>query len=409
MVRISDLVRGKKETPNSLGDKHSLRLKNVAEMLHFQESAKADVRDSSRSEGHPGAARPSALATPEPLPQTQEQEQSLPMFTTPEESQNPPEGSLDRDQKSQTHVDGIFASEVIPSAKEIYFDAQKYLLGVRESLPRLGKLADFEKSLRIVQRIMAAPTLIEALYPLTMVFGDNGDLNTYSSVNCMSYCLKIGTRMGYDSTKLTTVALAALHHDIGMFLIPEAILMKTTKLTVDELAEVKKHARTGRDMLCPYEADHPEISQAVYQHHERESGQGYPEGLKGADICEYAKMIGICDSYEAMTHVRPHKRPTEQHVSVLELMETKALYFSPRILKVFLDEITLYPIGSYVRLNNRSIGVVASTNPTNPFKPVVRILVDGQGQKVPEERLFDLAGDNILNIVSGASADDVPA
>lgn len=414
VVRISDLVRGKKEVPNDSGDMHSLRLKNVADMIQSKGLHRADDADSGGPEGHreetPSAVPPEAEAIPVRLLELMQRQAHLPQaLPIAEGPLQPPARPAGDDRHTGAGLITISDSPVAPVAKEIFFDAQRYLLGVKEGLRRFGKLVDFEKSAGIIQRIIASPFLIEDLYPLTMVYGSHCDLTACSSVNCLSYCLKIGTRMGYDRAKLTTVALAALHHDIGMFLVPESILQKTTRLTPEELAEVKNHTRIGRDLLRDYEPEHPEISLAVYQHHERESGQGYPEGVNGSDICEFAKIIGICDSYEAMTHARPHKRPIEQHVSVLELMGTKALYFSPQILKVFLNEITLYPVGSYVRLNNQSIGIVVSTNPTNPFKPTVQIVVDGQGNKVTGERLFDLAGSNILNIVSGASADDVPA
>ncbi|MHB9099606.1 MAG: HD-GYP domain-containing protein, partial [Syntrophales bacterium] len=142
--------------------------------------------------------------------------------------------------------------------------------------------------------------------------------------------------------------------------------------------------------------------------HERENGQGYPSGLKGEQISEYAKIIGICDSYEAMTHDRPHKKAAAQYISVLQLAGSKDMLFSPHIVKIFLDEITLYPIGSYVRLNNKAVGVVVETNPGNPMKPTLRIVVDGHGRKATETKLINLAENSILTIVAGVSADELP-
>ena len=110
-----------------------------------------------------------------------------------------------------------------------------------------------------------------------------------------------------------------------------------------------------------------------------------------------------------MTHERPYKKSMEQYVAVLKLAESKNHYFNLKIVKTFLDEITLYPIGSYVRLNNRAIGEVVSTNPANPFKPRVRIVVDGQGNRISDANLCDLSVTNILNIVTGVSADEVSA
>jgi HD-GYP domain-containing protein (c-di-GMP phosphodiesterase class II) len=175
------------------------------------------------------------------------------------------------------------------------------------------------------------------------------------------------------------------------------------------LSEIRKHTRIGQDLLQGFDAIDPNISRAVYEHHERESGQGYPEGITNGEICEFAKIIGICDSYEAMTHDRPYKKSMEQYVSVLKLAGNKERYFDPKIVKVFLDEITLYPIGSFVRLNSGAIGEVVSTNPANPFRPSVRIVRDSQGKRVAGEQVCDLTQTNILNIETGVSADEASA
>lgn len=412
MVRISDLVRGKAGAPGADRDMHALRLKNVSEIAQFknrtqdEDGGKADQETARPRQGSPSAEKPLVQEPSEALHESAEAPHRQAM---PEASSLSPESPRQADGEAALKGRPNLDIPVPLSAKEIYGEARRYLLAVKESLPRLGKLAEFDRSVGIVERIIAEPALIKEMYPLTMFFGDDADLNTTSSVNCMTLCLKIGARMGYPPPKLTTLALAALHHDIGMFMISQVILNKTSRLSAEEIAEVRTHTRIARDLLLPFEGAYPEITKAVYQHHERESGQGYPEGLQGADICEYAKIIGICDTYEAMTHNRPHKRSIDQHVSVQELVETKAIYFSPRILKVFLDEFTLYPVGSYVRLNNRSIGVVVATNPNNSFKPLIQIVVDGQGHKVTDKVLCDLAENNILNIVAGASADELSA
>ncbi len=300
--------------------------------------------------------------------------------------------------------------DISPKIKDIYLDVQNYLQGVREKLLLTGEPPGLERPRGMIERIIAEPSLFGEMYQLTLAF-EHGeeDLDIASDVNTMIYCLKIGVRMGYTPFRLTELCLAALHHDVGMFLVPEAILRKESNLTGPELDIIKKHTAAGRDLLKSFDSTYPNIGRAVYEHHERESGQGYPRGIKGDEICEYAKIIGICDCYEAMTHDRPYRKAAEQYISVLELARTKALLFKPHIVKAFLDEITFYPIGSYVRLNNKAIGVVVQTNRSNPFKPTVQIVVDGHGNRVSEEKLLNLAETHILTIVTGIKADDVPA
>jgi HD-GYP domain-containing protein (c-di-GMP phosphodiesterase class II) len=293
-----------------------------------------------------------------------------------------------------------------PESRNLYLTAQNYIREVREILLK-GQEITLERPLAMIDQLIDEPSLIDEIYHLTLECGNRSDMYIASPVNSMIYSFKIGARMGYTPAMLTEISLAALHHDIGMYLIPEAITRKDGKLTDAEFSVIKKHTETGRD--CFAGLGYPNVGRAIYEHHERESGQGYPVGLKGEEICEYAKIIGICDSYEAMTHDRPHKKAAAQYLSVLQLAGSKDLLFAPHIVKIFLDEITLYPIGSYVRLNNKAIGVVVETNRSNPLKPTIRIVVDGHGNKVTEEKLINLAEHTILTIVAGVAADEIAA
>lgn len=374
MVRISDLVRGNKPAPASVSDTPlgEVRLSNLADLINPQ----------------------TKTAPALPLEQPPERPLEKP-------SEQPPE------QTPEQQVSLVSDKHFSPSGKNIYLSAQDYLREVRERL-LAGKQISLEQPLRMIEQMIAKPSLIDEMYHLTLPFGHDDDMYIASPANSMIYCFKIGVRMDFTPLKLTEICLAALHHDIGMFLLPEAIIRMNGKLSDSEFAEMRKHTETGRDIFISHDITYPEVARAIYEHHERENGQGYPVGLKGKEICEYAKIIGICDSYEAMTHDRPHKKAAAQYISVLQLAGSKDLLFAPHIVKIFLDEITLYPIGSYVRLNNKSICTVVVTNPGNPLKPTVRIVMDGHGQRMTEERLINLAENTVLTIVAGVSADELP-
>jgi HD-GYP domain-containing protein (c-di-GMP phosphodiesterase class II) len=163
----------------------------------------------------------------------------------------------------------------------------------------------------------------------------------------------------------------------------------------------------GRELLRPYQEDHPWLLKTVYQHHERENGQGYPLGIKGDEITDYAKIIGLCDSYEAMTHSRPHRKAVMQYDSVKQLIESRERQFSPQILKLFLQELTIYPIGSYVKLNNAAIGRVIATNKFQPMRPVINLLIDGKGNRVAVVETIDLARNNVLTILDVVPEEEI--
>jgi HD-GYP domain-containing protein (c-di-GMP phosphodiesterase class II) len=372
MVRIADLIKGNTPPPASKGDDRGegARLSNLSELIHGERNASPPKPASEKlqeapSEKATGIARGGPPQEPVAVP-------------------------------SDGHSS--------PDSRTLYLNAQSYLRDVRERLIK-GQAISLEQPLEMIGQMIAEPSLADELYQLTLTLGHGNDLYIASPVNSMIYSFKIGMRMGYSPTKLTEICLAALHHDIGMYLIPKNIIQKDGKLTESEFAVIRKHTETGRDLLTSL--NYPKVGRAIYEHHERENGQGYPLGLKGDEISEYAKIIGICDSYEAMTHDRPHKKAAAQYLSVLQLAGSKDMLFAPHIVKMFLDVITLYPIGSYVRLNNKAIGIVVETNPHNPMKPVVRVLVDGHGKKATEEKLINLAENNILTIAAGVSAEEL--
>ena len=389
MVRISDLIREGIKAPAKEEGVDELRIKKLAELARRGLEANPLV-DAVRS--------PSTEGRHENVPE--QQPQSTTAFLARSESS--------ADHSSATQAGSTADCNSTPPGKQIYLDAQDYLREV-QGLVRSGKHIDPERPLRLVERVIADPSRVEEMYALTLVSVYGNDQLIAHAVNTMIYAFKIVIRLGYSSSRLTGIALAALLHDIGLFLIPESVLQAEEKVADAELAEIKNHSRTGRDLLQGFDSIDPHISRAVYEHHEREGGQGYPEGIANGEICEYAQIIGICDSYDAMIHDRPYKKSMEPYVAVLKLADSKDRYFNLKIVKVFLDEITLYPIGSHVRLNNGAIGKVVWTNPANPFKPKVRIVVDGQGRRISDENLCDLSVTNILNIVTGVSADEASA
>jgi len=289
-------------------------------------------------------------------------------------------------------------------AENSYRAFQIFIAEVKKTVVNNEKV-QFENALIPIRKLIDTQQMLEWIYPLTVASIVNvEDYLILHSVNVMVYALKMGRHMGYSQKNLTELALAALLHDVGLFMIPENITSKKGFLTESELVLIKRHPDMGKNLLYAFKDDCPWLLRAVYEHHERENGQGYPEGIKGDEISEYAKIIGMCDSYEAMTHNRPHKKAIMQFVSVRELVETKN--FSSKILKSFLDEISLYPIGSHVKLNNKSIGRVITTNADQPLKPVISLLFDGNGNRIMGERIINLKENPILVISGGVEEDE---
>lgn len=130
---------------------------------------------------------------------------------------------------------------------------------------------------------------------------------------------QMAAKLGLDPQRVQLLGMIARVHDIGLLAVPPEILRKATGLSGDEYSVVKKHCQVGCHMLQPLSFLKP-VLDAVLYHHERMNGTGYPEGLIGDEISLEARILAVADSYDAMTHDRPHRRPLTNEQGVAELV-----------------------------------------------------------------------------------------
>jgi putative nucleotidyltransferase with HDIG domain len=219
------------------------------------------------------------------------------------------------------------------------------------------------------------------------------DMNVYDhylyqhSLNVCIYACSLGMHIGYSRNDLYVLGLGALLHDIGKTKIPLDILNKKEKLTPDEYSIMQLHAELGYKVLKE-EANIPLVSaHCALQHHERMDGSGYPRGIEGSEIHEFAQWIGLVDSYDAMTSHRVYRRAILPHQAIESLYAGAGTLYSVDKIAVFRDKIAMYPLGVTVSLNTGESGVVVDINSSCPHRPIIRILEDHLGQtvKVPYE------------------------
>ena len=134
------------------------------------------------------------------------------------------------------------------------------------------------------------------------------------------YCALLCERAGLEPETRAQASVGGFLHDLGKIAIPDGIIRKAGPLSPDEVAIVRTHPSTGARLV----AAHPlakVVQDVIYCHHETPDGQGYPNGLKAEQIPIAARVVGICDAFDAMTSSRPYRKPTtvEQALGNLEL------------------------------------------------------------------------------------------
>ena len=152
------------------------------------------------------------------------------------------------------------------------------------------------------------------------------------------YSRELARRMGKSEKELDEIYYIGLLHDIGKIGMPDAIIGKPGKLTNEEYAVIKAHPAIGAEILKNI-SEMPNLSIGAHWHHERYDGTGYPDGLKGEEIPEIARIISVADSYDAMASKRYNCDILPQDVIWREIKKSKGTQFDPKIADVMLEMI----------------------------------------------------------------------
>ncbi len=210
------------------------------------------------------------------------------------------------------------------------------------------------------------------VFDLLHCLRDSDDLTYAHSVSVSLICSVIGSWLNYSKEDIDLLMLAGITHDIGKLAIPKEILTKPNKLTPEEFSLIKTHTMRGYNYLRTRKID-SRIKLAAMMHHERCDGSGYPLGIKGDQIDEFAKIVAIADVYEAMTSSRVY-RAAMCPFEVIRTFESGGLAkYDTKILMTFLDHICMSYLGQHVRLNDGSIGTVILINKNAYAKPTLQM------------------------------------
>jgi putative nucleotidyltransferase with HDIG domain len=191
------------------------------------------------------------------------------------------------------------------------------------------------------QQWKAALSNLEKSYDITLeALGDALDLKDAEteghSRRVTAYTIAIARKMGLPKEEVDVIARGAFLHDIGKMAIPDDILRKPGKLTVQEMDIMKEHCYRGYKIISriPFLAEAAEI---VYSHQEFYDGTGYPRGLKGEEIPLGARIFAIADTLDAMRSDRPYRKAQSIQAARKEIGAWAGRQFDPQIVKIFLE------------------------------------------------------------------------
>lgn len=242
--------------------------------------------------------------------------------------------------------------------KELYIilmSIHKDLKPSIETMKSLDIQAYFEKSTRFDQLILFVQSGIKYLEQMKRIKDMNLKLERYlidfanillntvgakdhftesHSQNVSKLCVAFGKKLQLSFQEIENLRLAGLFHDIGKIGIPDSILLKQGKLTDEEYETMKLHPIMGANIFALSEV-FKKLSPIIIAHHERVDGKGYPNKLSGDDIPYLAKILAICDSFDAMISKRSYKEAKNISFAINQIKECSGTQFDPKLAESF--------------------------------------------------------------------------
>ncbi|MDR1531941.1 MAG: HD-GYP domain-containing protein [Clostridiales bacterium] len=208
-------------------------------------------------------------------------------------------------------------------------------------------------------------------------------------VNVALLCMLFGQWLNLCREDMEELVAAGMLHDIGMTRVPQTLITKHGKLTAEEFAEIRKHPQHSFQMIFnqPFS---DEVKLAVLQHHERIDGSGYPKGLMGGNISLMAKIVAICDIYEAMNLERPYRDTICPFSAIKEFEQNYYGKLDTEFLMVFLKHIAYNYLDRNVRLTDGQKARVIFINGNRLSSPIVQ-LEDGNCTDLMFNRAVSIA------------------
>lgn len=270
-------------------------------------------------------------------------------------------------------------------AKEVYFKSLNLVKEVVEGI-KTQKVINIRKAKHLMQSAVNSIMQDEsALLALASI--KNYDEYTFNhSVNVAIYAIALGQRIGIPKKNLCHLGIAGLFHDMGKLKIPLEILNKKEKLSAEDWAIIRAHPVMGTELIIQMK-EWGELStrliSAAFEHHLKYDLSGYPKLSRKKNLTLFGKIIALADFYDALVRPRVYRKFPYVSEKILGFMlERAGKDFSPALVKVFINMIGIYPLGTLVLLNTNEMGIVWQTqeDPDLIERPKVCLLYYSGGE-----------------------------
>jgi len=206
------------------------------------------------------------------------------------------------------------------------------------------------------------------------------------SLHLFNHCISVavlaivtGMALKLDQLKLKSLGMGAILHDIGK-----------------SLVHGEEHTTLGFNLIRQNKEINITCAHVAYQHHERHDGKGYPRGLKGEQIHLFAGITAIANYYDQLVAPEDRKKRIYPYQAIEKVVAESEKMFHPDLIVAFTRNVAPYPVGSLVRINTGSLGVVVGLHSNYPTRPIIKLVTDKFGGLLAEFPELDLLQEKTL-------------
>jgi HD-GYP domain-containing protein (c-di-GMP phosphodiesterase class II) len=294
-----------------------------------------------------------------------------------------------------THLDRILYQKTTSREEELLSAKENHKI-VEDTYQKL--LHDVENDITF-----DLPAVKKAIKPMVRSIVRNPDsyiwltylksINSYTyhhAISCSVWAVAFGRHLGLPAHMLNSLAIGCFLFDIGKSKLPKTMLNSSKKLTSEEFETVKDHVSYGVEIVKKHKGVGKDILDMIKTHHERHNGSGYPMQLKDGSIPLYGRIAGLVDVYDAITSPRPFCDPIPTYEAIASIYEWRGVEFQTELIEQFIQVVGIYPVGSLVELNNKTVGVVIAQSEYFRLRPQIMVLLDEKKKLLKEFYIVDL-------------------
>ncbi|MGZ8230310.1 MAG: HD-GYP domain-containing protein [Burkholderiales bacterium] len=275
-------------------------------------------------------------------------------------------------------------------AKAIYKSCEEAMQHALDTLRREGEI----DPARLTTAVNSMTESIQRNPDAMMLLNTLREKGTYELGRAMDtsiLMITFGRFLQYPKERLEVLGVAGMLLDVGKIKLSDNVLRKKDMLSPDEYEEVKAHVMHSVELVRAANGRLPPgVNDIILQHHERQDGSGYPNGLKGDQISIDGSIAALVDSFSALTSARPYAEQAAPSNALSLMHKLRGKLFHEALVEQFIQCIGIYPVGSAVELNTGEVAIVIAQNLVRRLQPRVMVILDSDWNEIHPQKILDL-------------------